>query len=293
MSWTRLTAKKAREEMGRDAEYDFDHADIAREVADEFPYTDVLASPPPLRPGNVAADTSQPSAILEQKEDELPRQKRQGRGPREVALGVRFSTEEFYPDFPGERVWRTGKLNIRDRCTNAFLKKNWEAWRKLAQPPYVPPKAEVRKSFLHYAGLELHGLKVDWSTVDLSIAMNTISKDRRHAARHELFRLRARMDGLLVEPTDPDADEKSQKVIKRLASTQDRAPKRQRSKPKPKVSGKDGNIPSAPSVPTRVSQPVPIPPSVATDTHAGGISRKGKEDLLHGHLWIHWRRKNV
>ncbi|KAL3688206.1 hypothetical protein R1sor_014515 [Riccia sorocarpa] len=271
MSWTRLIAKKAREEMGRDAEYDFDPADIARQVADEFPDTDVLASPPPLRPGNVAVDTSQPSALLEQKEEELPRPKRQGRGPSkrnlpvstpvaipedaeslvlpngitgEVALGVRFSTEEFYPDFPGERMWRTGKLNIKDRCTNAFLKKNWEAWRKLAQPPYVPPKAEVRKSFLHYVGLELHGLKVDWSTVDLSIAMNTILKDRRHAARHELYRLRARMDGRLVKPTDPDADEKSQKVMKRLASTQDRAPKRPRSEPKPKVSGKDGNIPS-------------------------------------------------
>ncbi|KAL3691218.1 hypothetical protein R1sor_004869 [Riccia sorocarpa] len=262
MSWTRLTAKKAREEMGRDAEYDFDHADIARQVADEFLDTDVLASPPPLRPENVAVDTSQPSAVLEQKEEELPCPKRQGRGPskrnrlvstpvvipedaeslvtpngitREVALGVWFSTEEFYPDFPGKRVWRTGKLNIRDRCTNAFLKKNWEAWRKLAQPPYVPPKADVQKSFLHYAGLELHGLKVDWSTVDLSIAMNTISKERRHAARRELYRLRARMDGRLVEPTDPDADEKSQKMMKRLASTQDRAPKRPRSEPKPKL----------------------------------------------------------
>ncbi|KAL3696244.1 hypothetical protein R1sor_010320 [Riccia sorocarpa] len=225
MSWTRLTAKKAREEMERDAEYDL----IMRTLHERL------------------------LTILEQKEEELPRPKRQGRGPSkrylpvsapvvipedaeslvppngitgEVALGVRFSTEEFYPDFPGERVWRTGKLNIRDRCTNAFLKKNWEAWRKLAQLPYVPPKAEVQKSFLHYAGLELHGLKVDWSTVDLSIAMNTISKDRRHAARRELFRLRARMDGRLVEPTNPDPDEKSQKVMKRLASTQDRAPKR-------------------------------------------------------------------
>ncbi|KAL3686565.1 hypothetical protein R1sor_009139 [Riccia sorocarpa] len=270
MSWTRLTAKKAREEMGRDGEYDFDHMDIARQVADEFPDTDVLASPPPLRPGNVAADTSQPPTVLEQKEEELPRPKRQGRGlskrnllvstpvailedaeslvhpngiTGEVALGVRFSTEEFYRDFPDERVWCTGKLNIRDRCTNVFLKKNWEAWRKLAQPPYVPPKVEVRKSFLHYAGLELHGLKVDWSTDDLSIAMNTISKERRHAARRELYRLRARMDGRLVEPTDPDADEKSQKMMKRLASTQDRAPK------------------------------------LAADTHGGVISRKGKEKV--------------
>ncbi|KAL3694152.1 hypothetical protein R1sor_007803 [Riccia sorocarpa] len=88
MSWTRLTAKKAREEMGRDAEYDFDPADIARQVADEFPNTDVLASPPPLRPGNVAADTYQPSAELEQKEEKLPRPKSQGRGPSKRNLPV-------------------------------------------------------------------------------------------------------------------------------------------------------------------------------------------------------------
>ncbi|KAL3679460.1 hypothetical protein R1sor_022416 [Riccia sorocarpa] len=267
MSWTRLTAKKAREDMGRDAEYDFDRADIARQVADEFPDTDVLASPPPLRPGNVAADISQPSTVLEQKEEELPRTrlKRQGRGPSKRNLPV--STPVAIPE------------DAEYRCTNAFLKKNWEAWRKLAQPPYVPPKAEVRKSFLHYAGLKLHGLKVDWSTVDLSIAMNTISKERRHAARRELYRLRARMDGRLVEPTDPDADEKSQKMMKRLTSTQDRAPKHPRSEPKSKVSVKDGNLPSAPSVPTHVSQPVPIPASVAADTHAGEISRKGKKKV--------------
>ncbi|KAL3695986.1 hypothetical protein R1sor_010062 [Riccia sorocarpa] len=115
--------------------------------------------------------------------------------------------------------------------------------------------------------------------------MNTISKERRHAARRELYRLRARMDGRLVEPTNPDADEKSQKNMKRLASTQDRAPKRPRSEPKPKVNGKDGNIPSAPSVPARVSQHVPIPPSVAADTHAGGISRQGKEKVAGSPTW--------
>ncbi|KAL3697934.1 hypothetical protein R1sor_012010 [Riccia sorocarpa] len=170
MSWTRLDAKKAREEMGRDAEYDFDPADIARQTADEIPDMD----------RNLPVST--PVAIPEDDESLVP--------PNgiivEVALGVRYSTEEFYLDFPSERVWRTWKWNIRDRCTNAFLKKNWEAWRKQAQPRYVPPKAEVRKSYLHYAGLELHGLKVDWSMVDLSIAMNTISKERRHAARREL-----------------------------------------------------------------------------------------------------------
>ncbi|KAL3676700.1 hypothetical protein R1sor_026648 [Riccia sorocarpa] len=66
------------------------------------------------------------------------------------------------------------------------------------------PKAEVRKSFLHYASLELHGVKVDWSTVDLSQATNTVSYERKMAARLELFRMRVRMDGRLVETMDPD-----------------------------------------------------------------------------------------
>ncbi|KAL3685579.1 hypothetical protein R1sor_003601 [Riccia sorocarpa] len=96
--------------------------------------------------------------------------------------------------------------------SNVFLRTNWEKWRKQAQPPYLPPKAEVRKSFLHYASLELHGVKVDWTTVDLSQAINAVSYERRMAARRELFRMRVRMDGRLVETMDPDEMEKSQKA---------------------------------------------------------------------------------
>ncbi|KAL3677106.1 hypothetical protein R1sor_027054 [Riccia sorocarpa] len=132
--------------------------------------------------------------------------------PGEVCLGIRVNVEEFKNDFTsGHRVWSSGKLNIRDNCTNNFLKRNWEKWRKQAKPPYLPPKAEVRKSFLHYASLELHGVKVDWTTVDLFQAINTVSYERRMAARCELFRMRVRMDGRLVETMDPYEMEKSQK----------------------------------------------------------------------------------
>ncbi|KAL3680752.1 hypothetical protein R1sor_023708 [Riccia sorocarpa] len=134
--------------------------------------------------------------------------------PDEVCFGIRVNVKEFKNDFTsGHRVWSSGKLNIRDNCTNVFLKRNWEKWRKQAQPPYLPPKAEVRKSFLHYASLELYGVKVDWTTVDLSQAINTVSYEKRMAARRELFRMRVRMDGRLVETMDPDEMERSQKDV--------------------------------------------------------------------------------
>ncbi|KAL3700713.1 hypothetical protein R1sor_018735 [Riccia sorocarpa] len=61
------------------------------------------------------------------------------------------------------------------------------------------------------SGHRLHGVKVDWTTVDLSQAINAVSYERRMAARRDLFRMRVRMDGRLVETTDLDEMEKSQK----------------------------------------------------------------------------------
>ncbi|KAL3702564.1 hypothetical protein R1sor_020586 [Riccia sorocarpa] len=256
MSWTKLGAKKAREAMRRETEYDFDPADIARQAANEITGMDVQTSPPPLRPVNVSVGTSDPSAVrtLEQGTQKRKEGKKRPRPPRkpmpppvvptpelaglptpgnpkddeslippkgipsEVALEIRYNTNEFFPDFNSQRTWDSGKLNIRDKCSNVFLKKNWEVWRKLAKPPCGnPPKAEVRKSFLHYAGLELHEVKVDWSTVDLSIALNTISRERRLAARREVYRMKVKMDGRLVEPVDPDEADKSQKRKKKPA----------------------------------------------------------------------------
>ncbi|KAL3680543.1 hypothetical protein R1sor_023499 [Riccia sorocarpa] len=296
MAWTKLGAKKAREAMGRETEYDFDPADIARQAANEITGMDVQMSPPPSRPVNVSVGTSDPSAVrtLEQGTEKRKEGKKRPRPPKkpmppplvptpelaglptlgnpkddeslisakgipgEVALGIRYNTNEFFADFNSQRTWDSGKLNIRDKCSNVFLKKNWEAWRKLAKPPCGnPPKAEVRKSFLHYAGLELHGVKVDWSTVDLSIALNTISKERRLAARREVYRLKVKMDGRLVEPVDPDEADKSQKRKKKPASTQEGAPKRPKSEPKPKPS---------------------VSPVVAEEQGAT-FSRKGKEKV--------------
>ncbi|KAL3694821.1 hypothetical protein R1sor_008472 [Riccia sorocarpa] len=275
MAWTKLGAKKVREVMGRETEYDFDPADIARQAANEITGMDIQTSPPPLRPVNVSVGTSDPSVVrtLEQGTKKRKEGKKHPRPPKkpmprplvptpelaelptpgnpkddeslippkgipgEVALGIRYNTNEFFPDFNTQRTWDSGKLNFRYKCSNVFLKNNWEAWRKLAKPPCGnPPKAEVRKSFLHYAGLELHGVKVDWSTVDLSIALNTISRERRLAARHEVYRMKVKMDGRLVEPVDPDEADKSQERKKKPASTQEGAPKRPKSEPKPKPS---------------------------------------------------------
>ncbi|KAL3686268.1 hypothetical protein R1sor_008842 [Riccia sorocarpa] len=213
MSWTKLGAKKAREAMGRETEYDFDPADIAQQATNEItemrkegkkrPRVPKKPMPPLVPTPELAVLPN----LGNPKDDEslIP-----PKGiPDEVALGIRYNTNEFFPYFNRQRTWDSGKLNIRDKCSNVFLKKNWEGWRKLAKPPCGnPPKAEVRKSFLHYAGLELHGVKVDWSTVDLSIALNTISRERRLAARREVYRMKVKMDGRLVEPVDPDEADK-------------------------------------------------------------------------------------
>ncbi|KAL3681770.1 hypothetical protein R1sor_024726 [Riccia sorocarpa] len=248
MSWTKLGAKKAREAMGRETEYDFDPADIARQAANEITGMDVQTSPPPLRPVNVSVGKSDPSAVrtLEQGTEKRKESKKRPR-PRKSQCHQHC-----------QRTWDSGKLNIRDKCSNVFLKKNWEAWRKLAKPPCGnPPKAEVRKSFLHYAGLELHGVKVDWSTIVLSIALNTISRERRLAARREVYRMNVKMDGRLVEPVDPDEADKSQKRKKKPAFTQEGAPKRPKSEPESKPS---------------------VPPVVAEEQEKT-FSRKGKEKV--------------
>ncbi|KAL3677105.1 hypothetical protein R1sor_027053 [Riccia sorocarpa] len=85
--------------------------------------------------------------------------------PGEICLGIRVNVEEFKKDFTsGDRVWSSGKLNIRDNS------------------PLIYPKLPTP-------------------------SLN----ERKMAARRELFRMRVRMDGRLVETMDPDEMEKSQK----------------------------------------------------------------------------------
>ncbi|KAL3686383.1 hypothetical protein R1sor_008957 [Riccia sorocarpa] len=263
MSWTKLGAKKAREAMGRETEYDFDPADIARQATNEITGTDVQTSPPPLRPVNVSVGTLDPSAVrtLEQGTEMRKEGKKRPQVPKkpmpplvptpelvvlpnlgnpkddeslippkgilgEVALGIRYNTNEFFPDFNSQRMWDSCKLNIRDKCSNVFLKKNWEAWRKLAKPPCGnPPKAQI---------LALCGFGASRSESGL-----------------------VKMDGRLVEPVDPDEADKSQKSRWKPASTQEGASKRPKSEPKPKTSE----------------------PPVVAEEQGGTFSRKGKEKV--------------
>ncbi|KAL3690241.1 hypothetical protein R1sor_016550 [Riccia sorocarpa] len=98
---------------------------------------------------------------------------------------------------------------------------------------------EFKKDFT--SGDKLHGVKVDWSTVDLSQATNTVSNERKMAAWRELFRMRVQMDGRLVETMDPDEMEKSQKgnrpgKRKRMlaSKTKDGVPSTDKSPPPPR-----------------------------------------------------------
>ncbi|KAL3697188.1 hypothetical protein R1sor_011264 [Riccia sorocarpa] len=133
------------------------------------------------------------------------------------------------------------------------------------------------------SGHRLHGVKVDWTTVDLSQAINTVSYERRMAARRELFRMKVRMDGRLVETMDPDEMEKSQKGNRsrkgkrRLASeTKDGVPSTDNSPPMETL-----DVPVNPLAPTNTS-------GVATEATGGSIvatesvverSQKGKEKV--------------
>ncbi|KAL3689308.1 hypothetical protein R1sor_015617 [Riccia sorocarpa] len=58
---------------------------------------------------------------------------------------------------------------------------------RVPKKPMAPLVPTPKLAVLPNLGLELHGVKVDWSTVDLSIALNTISRERRLAARREVI----------------------------------------------------------------------------------------------------------
>ncbi|KAL3685209.1 hypothetical protein R1sor_003231 [Riccia sorocarpa] len=111
---------------------------------------------------------------------------------------------------------------------------------------------EFKKDFS--SGDRLHGVKVDWSTVDLSQATNTVSYEREMAARRELFRMRVRMDGRLVETMDPDEMEKSQKG------------KRPRKRKRRLASEKADGVPSTDNSLPQETPPVRVNPSAPANT---------------------------
>ncbi|KAL3690063.1 hypothetical protein R1sor_016372 [Riccia sorocarpa] len=85
------------------------------------------------------------------------------------------------------------------------LKQNWKKWMRAANPTWNGKHTQVRKYFVFFCGLELHGIKIDWSTVNASKAINRYSMIEKEKARKELWRMQVKFDGELCEPVDPDS----------------------------------------------------------------------------------------
>ncbi|KAL3700701.1 hypothetical protein R1sor_018723 [Riccia sorocarpa] len=130
-----------------------------------------------------------------------------GRGlPMNVAIGVPFDVEsmrEYFPTY-NDKQWANGKINFTTHCQDQFLKDNWETWFRTALGGRKDgSRTEVRKNFLFFAGLEKHGLRVDWTTVDKSRNIREIPVAERHAARVELWKRRTVFRGSLLYPEEP------------------------------------------------------------------------------------------
>ncbi|KAL3702538.1 hypothetical protein R1sor_020560 [Riccia sorocarpa] len=130
-----------------------------------------------------------------------------GRGlPMNVAIGVPFDVEsmrEYFPTY-NDKQWANGKINFTTHCEDQFLKDNWETWfRTSIGGQKDGSRTEVRKNFLFFAGLEKHGLRVDWTTVDKSRNIREIPVAERHAARVELWKRKTVFRGILLYPEEP------------------------------------------------------------------------------------------
>ncbi|KAL3679096.1 hypothetical protein R1sor_022052 [Riccia sorocarpa] len=126
--------------------------------------------------------------------------------PMNGAIGVPFDVEsmrEYFPSY-NDKQWAGGKINIVTHCTDQFLLDNWENWFRTSIDGRKDGfRAEVRKNFLFFAGLEKHGLKVDWTTVDKSRNVREISAADRHAARVELWKRKTVFKGSLLYHEEP------------------------------------------------------------------------------------------
>ncbi|KAL2608352.1 hypothetical protein R1flu_026925 [Riccia fluitans] len=64
---------------------------------------------------------------------------------------------------------------------------------------------QVCKSFVFFVGLELHGIKIDWSIVNVHKGINRYSAEEKENARKELWRMQVKFEGELCEPIDPNS----------------------------------------------------------------------------------------
>ncbi|KAL3692193.1 hypothetical protein R1sor_005844 [Riccia sorocarpa] len=126
--------------------------------------------------------------------------------PGWIAVGVQYNPSDLRKYFLCDgKTWDSGKLNIEHHCSHPVLKQNWKKWMRAANPSWNGKHTQVRKCFVFFCGLELHGIKIDWSTVNASKAINRYSMIEKEKARKELWRMQVKFDGELCEPVDPDS----------------------------------------------------------------------------------------
>ncbi|KAL3678892.1 hypothetical protein R1sor_021848 [Riccia sorocarpa] len=208
--------------------------------------------------------------------------------PMNVAIGVPFDVEsmrEYFPDY-NDKQWAGGKISIVTHCTDQFLLDNWENWFRTSIGGRKDGfRAEVRKNFLFFAGLEKHGLKVDWTTVDKSRNVREISTADRHAARVELWKRKTVFRGSLLYPEEPKLryDERvPRKTRRKRTSRASSTPEGNETSPgtkKPTKRKLNLNPPksrsSSPEVPRRI-QPGRKGKRKVDEEATANIERKGK-----------------
>ncbi|KAL3689453.1 hypothetical protein R1sor_015762 [Riccia sorocarpa] len=82
--------------------------------------------------------------------------------PGWIVVGVQYNPSDLRKYFLCDgKTWDSGKLNIEHHCSHPVLKQNWKKWMRAANPSWNGKHTQVRKYFVFFCGLELHGIKID------------------------------------------------------------------------------------------------------------------------------------
>ncbi|KAL2633743.1 hypothetical protein R1flu_005222 [Riccia fluitans] len=81
---------------------------------------------------------------------------------------------------------------------------------------------QVRKSFIFFASLELRGIKIDWSTMNVHKGINRYSAEEKENARKELWRMQVKFEGELCEPINPDTKKRRRTLGRQTSNKRSR-----------------------------------------------------------------------
>ncbi|KAL2631184.1 hypothetical protein R1flu_015870 [Riccia fluitans] len=166
--------------------------------------------------------------------------------PAWIAVGIQYSPDDLRKYFLCDgKVWHSKKLNIEFHCSHPVLKNNWKKWMRAANPTWNRKSTQVRKSFVFFAGLELHGIKIDWSIVNVHKGINRYSAKEKEKARKELWHMQVKFEGELCEPIDLDTRKRHRTSGSRTSNKHSRESENTESRERAKqtevvASGSDG-----------------------------------------------------